>query len=93
MIKSIADKETERIWEGKRSKTYPVHIQIRAREKLVMLDAAELIDDLKHTPGNSLEKLKGKLDGLSSIRINDQYRIIFEWKINNAYNVRIVDYH
>ncbi len=93
MIKSIADKETQLIWEGKRSGKLPFHIQTRAREKLVILDAAELINDLKSPPGNSLEKLKGKLEGMCSIRINTQYRVIFEWKDNNAFKVRISDYH
>ncbi|HLF64241.1 MAG TPA: type II toxin-antitoxin system RelE/ParE family toxin [Saprospiraceae bacterium] len=78
MIKSFADKETERIWEGKRSKKFPTHVQARAREKLVLLDAAEIIDDLKNTPGNRMEKLKGKPDGFCSIHINDRYRVIFE---------------
>ena len=93
MIKSIADKETAIIWEGKQSRKFPLHIQIRAREKLVMLDAAELIIDLKSPPSNALEKLKGDLAGFWSIRINNQYRLVFEWKSNHAYAVRITDYH
>ena len=61
--------------------------------KLWMIDAASNLDDLKAPPGNRLEKLKGKRDGQHSIRINDQWRVCFVWRVGNAHDVEIVDYH
>ncbi len=64
-----------------------------AYRKLLLIDAAERLEDLKIPPGNRLEKLSGNLSGKYSIRINDQWRIVFRWKENDAYEVEIIDYH
>lgn len=93
MIKNFGDKETEKIWNGIRSKKLPNEIQNVARRKLRMLNNAQEIIDLKITPANKLEKLKGNLSAYHNIRINNQWRIIFIWKNNDAYNVKILDYH
>ena len=93
MIHSFADKETERIWTGKRSRKLPQDIQPRALDKLAMLDAAEELDDLKNPPGNRLHELKDDRTGQHSISINRQWRICFVWKDGNAHHVEIVDYH
>lgn len=93
MIVSFADKETEKIFEGLVSRKLPVEMQRTARKKLIMLHGAIQILDLKIPPGNRLEKLKGKQSDLHSIRINDQWRIIFTWSSGNAEKVQIVDYH
>lgn len=93
MIKSFADKETEKIWEGIKSMVLPLEIQQVARRKLRMINNAENINDLRIHPANRLKKLKGELADLYSIRINDQWRIIFTWEANNAENVEITDYH
>ncbi|MFN4199172.1 MAG: type II toxin-antitoxin system RelE/ParE family toxin [Flavobacterium sp.] len=93
MIKSFGDKETEKIWNGYQSKKLAVEIQNVARRKLRMINNAQNITDLKVPPANRLEKLHGNLQGLYSIRINNQWRIIFEWENDNAYQVQIVDYH
>jgi proteic killer suppression protein len=71
----------------------PIVIQRTARRKLLYLDDAEDVQDLLAPPGNRLEKLKGDRAGQYSIRINDQWRICFEWTVNQASNVEIVDYH
>ncbi|MCS7059973.1 MAG: type II toxin-antitoxin system RelE/ParE family toxin [Thermoflexales bacterium] len=71
----------------------PVDIQRTARRKLLYLDKAENLQDIQSVPGNRLEKLKGDRAGQYSIRINDQWRICFEWVVNKARNVEIVDYH
>lgn len=92
MIKSI-EKETELIWHGIKSLYLPHDIQNIARRKLRMIDAAVIIDDLRIPPANRLEKLKGNLEGFYSIRINDQYRIIFRFEVGDAYEVEITDYH
>jgi toxin HigB-1 len=93
VIKSFGDKETEKIWNGYQSKKLAVEIQNVARRKLRMINNAQNITDLKVPPANRLEKLHGNLQGLYSIRINNQWRIIFEWENDNAYQVQIVDYH
>ncbi len=93
MINSFADRETEKIWEGENSKVLPSEIQHVARRKLRMINNAENINDLRIPPANRLKKLKGELSTFYSIRINDQWRIIFIWKNNNAENVQITDYH
>ena len=93
MIKEFGDKESEKIWIGTRSKKLPNEIQNVARRKLRMLNNAQDINDLRIPPANRLEKLKGDLREYHSIRINDQWRIIFQWKNDDAYNVKIVDYH
>jgi proteic killer suppression protein len=93
MIKSFGNSETKKIWEGVRSRKLPGEIQNTARRKLRMLNNAQNINDLRVPPANKLEKLKGDLSGLYSIRVNDQWRIIFKWKNNDAFQVAIVDYH
>lgn len=93
MIDSFGDKETERIWDGYVSKKFPPAIQQTARRKLVHIHSAVSINDLRVPPGNRLEKLSGWLNGFHSIRINDQWRIIFRWSNGNANEVEIVDYH
>lgn len=93
MIKTFADKETEKLFQRQKPRSLPVDIQRKARIKLEILDAAEKIDDLKVPPGNRLEKLSGKREGQYSIRINQQWRICFRWKNSDCYDVEIVDYH
>lgn len=93
MIQSFGDKETEKIWNGQRSAKLPGNIQNVARRKLRMINNAQNINDLRVPPANHLEKLSGDLQGLYSIRINRQWRIVFDWTNNNAYEVKIVDYH
>jgi toxin HigB-1 len=93
MIANFADKEAERIWKGLRSRKLPADIQIRARAKLIMLEAAESLDDLKHPPGNHLHELKDDRAGQHSISINMQWRICFVWKDGHAHDVEITDYH
>ena len=93
MIKSFKDSETEKIYNLIRSRRLPSDIQQIALRKLRMISNAKSINDLRIPPANRLEKLVGKRVGQHSIRINDQYRICFEWFEENAYNVEIVDYH
>ena len=93
MIKSFRCKETKKIFGRKFSKKLPTEIQENARTKLVILDAATSINDLRIPPGNRLEELKNDREGQHSIRINVQWRICFEWQNGNSYNVEIVDYH
>jgi len=93
VIKSFACAETERIWIGVRSKKLPARIQNVARRKLRMINSSITITDLKIPPANRLEKFKGDIEGMHSIRINKKYRIIFIWKVSNAHNVEIIDYH
>jgi len=93
MIKTFADKETEKLFNRTASRKLPQNIQLTARMKLEILDAAEVLQDLRVPPGNRLEKLSGNRKGQYSIRINDQWRICFVWKQENAYDVEIVDYH
>lgn len=93
MIKEFGNKETEKIWNGIRSKKLPSEIQNVARRKLRMLNNAFDISDLRIPPANILEKLKGNLSEYHSIRINNQWRIVFKWLNDDAYEVKIVDYH
>ncbi len=93
MIKNFGDKESEKIWNGIRSKKLPNEIQDVARRKLRMLNNVQDVNDLRIPPANRLEKLKGKLEDYYSIRINNQWRIIFQWLNNDSYDVKIVDYH
>lgn len=93
MIKNFSDKESDKIFHGKRSKRFSQEIQRIAQRKLLMIDAAVNLTDLKIPPGNRLEKLKGKRVGQHSIRINEQWRVCFLWKSGNAFDVEIVDYH
>ena len=93
MIKSFSDKYTAELFNRQKIKKYPSSILKVAYRKLLLIDAAEKIDDLRVPPGNRLEKLSGDLSGKYSIRINNQWRIVFEWQENNAYKVKIIDYH
>lgn len=93
MIKSFADKDTERLFDLRPSRGFGGKLQRSARRKLEILDAAEVLDDLRIPPGNRLEKLSGDRSGQYSIRINDQWRICFEWRDGDAHHVEIVDYH
>jgi len=93
MIKAFDDRETEKIWNGIMSKKLPIEIQDIARRKLRMLNSAQDLSDLRIPPANKLEKLKGILQEFYSIRINNKWRIIFQWIGNDAYAVKIVDYH
>ena len=93
MIRSFKSKETEKVWNGERSKKLPIVVQKVGRRKLRMLNNSIDINDLRIPPANRLEKLSGNLTGFHSIRINDQWRIIFKWSQGHAYEVEIVDYH
>jgi len=93
MIANFASVETEKIWTGERSLKLPGTIQDVGRRKLRMLNSAQDITDLRIPPANRLEKLKGHLSEFYSIRIIDQWRVIFKWNSGNAYDVAIVDYH
>ena len=93
MIKSFRDKETRKIYDGNRSTKLDQSMQRVAFRKLRMLNNGYDLKDLIAPPSNHLEKLKGDLEGLYSIRINDQYRICFRWFNRDAYDVEIVDYH
>lgn len=93
MIISFACKETEKIWVGLQSRKFPADIQDRALVKLGWIDSANVAQDLRVPPGNYLETLKGNRKGFMSIRINNQWRICFEFADGNAYEVEIVDYH
>jgi proteic killer suppression protein len=93
MIVSFASDETKKIFLGYTSTKLPKDIQRTTRRKLIYLDDAEDLQDLLAPPGNHLEKLKGNRSGQYSIRINDQWRICFEWVDNKANNVEIADYH
>jgi proteic killer suppression protein len=93
MILSFGSKETERIWNGEWVKKLPNEIQPIARRKLRMINNAQSIVDMKIPPANRLEKLAGNLKEFYSIRINDQWRIIFKWANGNATEIEIIDYH
>lgn len=93
MIVSFGSKETEKIWSGIRVSRMPNEIQAIGRRKLRMLNNSQNLNDLKIPPSNRLEKLSGSLKEYYSIRINDQWRIIFKWKENNSLDVTILDYH
>ncbi|MFA7287502.1 MAG: type II toxin-antitoxin system RelE/ParE family toxin [Melioribacteraceae bacterium] len=93
MILSFGDKDTKSIWNGIRVKNLPIEIQTIGRRKLRMLNNSQTISDLRIPPSNRLEKLSGKFDGFHSIRINDQWRIIFKWIEGQSEEVKIIDYH
>lgn len=93
MIQSFRNKETQKIFERKRSRKLPSDIQQVALRKLRMLNRAETLKDLRVPPANRLERLVGDRKGQYSIRINNQWRICFEWVDGDALNVEIVDYH
>lgn len=93
MIQSFGSKETDKVWDGIKSKKLPEEIQQIARRKLRMLNNSIDLNDLTTPPSNKLEKLKGKRKNYYSIRINDQWRIIFIWENGHSYEVEIIDYH
>ena len=93
MIISFGNSETQKVWDGERVKNLPMEIQNVGRRKLRMLNNSVDIADLRIPPANRLEKLSGKLKDFYSIRINDQWRIIFKWNSGNASEVKIIDYH
>lgn len=93
MIISFGSKETFSIWEGTFVKGLPKEIQEIGRRKLRMINNSIHIADLRIPPANRLEKLSGKWKGYYSIRINDQWRIVFKWNNGNATEVEIIDYH
>jgi proteic killer suppression protein len=93
MIKSFKCRETEKIFRREHSRKLPPGIQRQAQKKLYLLDAAVSLDDLRIPPGNRLEALAGNRKGQHSIRINDQWRLCFRWKDNDAHDVEVVDYH
>jgi toxin HigB-1 len=93
MIIDFGSKETEKIWIGDRVKNLPLDIQQIGRRKLRMLNNSQNLIDLNVPPSNKLEKLSGKMSNFYSIRINDQWRIVFKWDDGNASEVTIMDYH
>lgn len=93
MTKSFRCKETEKIFGRRYSRKFPSRLQRGALRKLVMIDAAKKLDDLRIPPATRLEKLSRDRRGQHSIRINDQWRVCFRWRDGNAHDVEIVDYH
>jgi proteic killer suppression protein len=93
MIISFGSKETEKIWNGYRVKNLPNDIQQTVRRKLRMLNNSQNLLDLRIPPSNKMEKLSGKMKDFYSIRINDQWRIVFKWEDGNTMEVTITDYH
>ena len=93
MIRSWADAEAEKLFSRRKSRRLPADLQRVALRKLLMLDAATTLEDLRVPPANRLEKLKGDREGQYSIRINDQWRVCFAWRDGHAFDVEIVDYH
>ena len=93
MIISFKDREVERIWNGYVSIRLPFEIQHTVRRKLRMINNSQNINDLRVPPGNRLEKLQGNLKNKYSIRINDQWRIVFCWDGSDSSEIEIIDYH
>ena len=93
MIRSFADRETERLFEREPGRRLPVQLHRVMLRKLLLLDAADRLEDLSVPPGNRLEALKGDRRGQHSIRVNDQWRVCFRWEGRDAHDVEIVDYH
>jgi proteic killer suppression protein len=93
MLQSFADRDTERVWRRERVRKFHPELHRVALRKLVILDAAELLSDLRVPPGNRLEKLGGDRSGQHSIRVNDQWRICFRWTKAGLEDVTITDYH
>ena len=93
MIKTLADREAEKIFNNEVSHRFGLQVSKVARRKLKMLNAATNVTDLRVPPGNRLEALKGDRKGQHSIRVNDQYRVCFCWRNGDAFDVEIVDYH
>jgi proteic killer suppression protein len=93
MIRGFRDSETERLFRRERASKLARPLRRAALRKLLLLDAAESLDDLRVPPGNRLEKLAGDRQGQYSIRVNDQYRVCFRWESGDAHDVEVVDYH
>ena len=93
MIRSFKDRETEKLFLRQRSRAVPSDLRRVALRKLLQLDAADTLDDLKVPPGNRLERLRGNRKAQYSIRVNEQWRVCFEWQQGDAHEVEIVDYH
>ena len=93
MIRSFRDRHTERLFRRESVRRWGPDVQRAARRKLLIVDAATSLDDLKVPPGNRLERLTGDRAGQYSIRVNDQWRLCFEWRAADAYHVELVDYH
>jgi toxin HigB-1 len=93
VVRSFADRDTERVFNRDRCRKLPAEVQRAALRKLLLLDAAESLEDLRVPPGNRLERLRGDREGQHSIRVNDQWRICFRWYAGDAHEVLIVDYH
>jgi len=93
MIISFRDQDSERVFHSERSPRLPPDIQRTAQRKLAVLDAAEVLQDLRAPPGNRLERLSGVRRGQYSIRVNGQWRVCFRWAGADAYDVEITDYH
>ena len=93
MIRSFADRETERLFARQPGRRLPLSLHRVMLRKLLLLDGAETLTDLRRPPGNRLEKLRGNRSGQHSIRVNDQWRICFRWRDGDAHDVEIVDYH
>ncbi|HNP19474.1 MAG TPA: type II toxin-antitoxin system RelE/ParE family toxin [Fulvivirga sp.] len=93
MIESFGCKQTEKVWKGILTKRWSKEIANNALRKLFMINAAAQLQDLRIPPSNGLHKLKGSMKEYWAIKVNDQWRIIFKWNDNNAYEVQIIDYH
>lgn len=93
MLQSFADRDTERVWQRKRVRKLDQSLQRATLRKLLVLDAADTLDDLRVPPGNRLEKLRGDRVSTYSIRVNQQWRICFRWTSAGPADVEIVDYH
>lgn len=93
VIKSFADPEAERLFHGLPSRRFAADLQRVLRRKLAMLDASETLNDLRVPPSHHLEKLSGDRAGQYSVRVNDRWRLCFEWKDGHARRVAVVDYH
>jgi len=93
VIRSFRDRDTERLFHREPVRKWGPEVQRVGLRKLRVLDAATAIEDLRVPPGNRLEKLRGDRVGQWSIRVNDQWRVCFEWQGGDAYNVELVDYH
>jgi toxin HigB-1 len=93
VIQSFGDADTERVWRRERVRRFGSDLQRKANRKLLIVDAAETLNDLRVPPGNRLERLRGERVRQYSIRINDQWRICFTWSAAGPANVEIIDYH
>ena len=96
MLVSFGDGATEDLYHGNRptrAQRFPAEVRATAARKLDVLNAAASLQDLRSPPGNRLEKLEGDLEGFHSIRVNEQWRLVFRWEGGNAHDVRLTDYH